>query len=112
MANKKERRQQIASRLSLAREQAGLTQEQVAKLLDLHRPSISEIESGRRKVSADEIAKFAEIYGVGSDWLLAKEREQDFRHDRVELAARELDKLSDEDLNRVLNLLSSLRKEE
>jgi transcriptional regulator with XRE-family HTH domain len=80
--------------------------------MDLHRPTISEIEAGRRKVSADEIAQFAEIYGVSSDWLLAEETDEELHHDRVELAARELDKLSDEDLDRVLNLLSSLRKED
>ena len=110
MANTHERRERIASRLALAREQAGLTQGQVAELLDLPRPSISEIEAGRRKVVADEIAEFAEVYGVSLDWLLAEESGDDPRQDRVELAARELSKLDDEDLDRVLNLLTSLRK--
>lgn len=59
----------IAERLRTARETAGLTQSQSAKLLGLHRPSISEIEAGRRKVSGDELKQFADIYGVGVAWL-------------------------------------------
>ena len=38
----------IASRLRSAREMAGLSQGQVAKMLGMHRPTISEIEAGRR----------------------------------------------------------------
>ena len=36
----------VAERLRLAREQAGLSQGQVARLLGKHRPTISEIEAG------------------------------------------------------------------
>ena len=38
-------REQIAARLRAAREAAGLSQGQVAKLLKLHRPTVSEIEA-------------------------------------------------------------------
>ena len=64
MSSPDERRLAIASRLKAAREQAGLTQAQVAKILGLHRPSISEIEAGRRSVSAEELVTLAETYGV------------------------------------------------
>ena len=37
----------IGGRLRMAREMAGLSQSQVAKMLSLHRPSISEMEAGR-----------------------------------------------------------------
>ena len=52
-----------------------------------HRPTISEIEAGRRKVTSDEVAAFARHYGVTVSWLL-NEREED--DPAVELAAREL----------------------
>ena len=45
----------VAERLRLAREQAGLSQGQVAKLLDLHRPTISEIEVTRREPSEKRV---------------------------------------------------------
>jgi len=60
-------------RLRKARGRAGLTQAQVAKLLDVHRPTISDIEMGRRKVTTDELSRFAKIYEVNPVWLLGEE---------------------------------------
>lgn len=103
----------VASRLRLAREQAGLSQGQVAKMLNLHRPSISEMEAGRRKVSTQEIKKLAEIYNVKVSWLACEDTDEpDPDQDRIQLAARELAKLKQEDLDRVLQLLSALRQKE
>lgn len=100
---------EIATRLRIAREHAGLTQGQVARLLKMHRPTISEIEAGRRRVSAQEIIKFAETYGVSVDWLTGARRgKQGVNAARLELAARELAKLKDEDLKKVIDLLSML----
>ena len=97
----------LASRLQAARKRAGLTQGQVAKLLGLQRPAISEIEAGRRKVAADELTTFSNTYGVSITWLTAQsDRPLD---PAVELAARELSKLRKEDLDTVLNLLKTLR---
>lgn len=101
----------IAQRLRLAREQSGLSQGQVAKMLDLHRPTVSEIEAGRRKVSAEEIAEFARIYKVNTKWL-TDATETDLDEARIELAARELSKLKPKDLERLLGLLKTLRTEE
>lgn len=101
-------RTSIAARLRAAREQAGLSQGQVAKLLDLHRPSISEIEAGRRRVSADELSRLAGIYNVSISWLT--EEKSEVANPAIELAARELSKLKGEDLDRVLRFLRTLRK--
>ncbi len=103
-----ENQHSIHHRIRLAREQAGLSQGQVAKLLDYHRPTISEIEAGRRKVTADELATFAKTYGVTSGWLL-NETESD-SDPAVELAARELSNLDKEDLDKILRLLRSLKR--
>lgn len=105
------KKQAIASRLRIARERAGLSQGQVAKLLGLHRPSVSELEAGRRRVSAEELATLSELYGVGVDWLSGvDQKETDAFRDRIELAARELAKLRREDLDAVLDLLKALHK--
>ena len=102
----------IGNRLRLAREQAGLSQRQVAKMVNLHRPSVSEIEAGHRKVSAEELAEFARIYGVSMDWLAGvNEKEVDENRDRLQLAARNLAKVRPEDLDKLIDLLSSLRRE-
>lgn len=110
MAAQNTNRQTIAERLRFARDTAGLTQAQAAKLLYLHRPSISEIEAGRRKVSADELAKFAEIYGVSVAWLAGNiEEGRTPAVERMRLAARELSRLSADDLDMLLKVIGSLR---
>jgi transcriptional regulator with XRE-family HTH domain len=98
----------LAKRLRAAREQAGLSQGQVAKLLDLHRPTISEIEAGRRKVSAEELTEFAKTYGVSVTWLTRTSDDVDV-DERVMLAARELSALKPDDLDKVVRFLATLR---
>lgn len=97
----------IAERLRAARTRAGLSQGQVAKLLNLQRPSVSEIEAGRRKVTADELGQLSRIFGVSIAWVTDGSPEGS--NPNVELAARELAKLKKEDLDVVLNLLTSLK---
>jgi transcriptional regulator with XRE-family HTH domain len=104
------KRAQIAERLKEARKLAGLSQGHVAKMLGLHRPSVSEMEAGNRRVSADELARLAEIYDVSFAWLLGKAPQTLDAHDpKLELAARELSKLKPDDLERLLNLLAAMR---
>ena len=82
-------------------------------MLDLHRPSITEAEAGRRNVTAIELAKLAGIYGVSADWLACANTDSaDETKDRIQLAARELAKLKKEDLEKVLGLLSALKQTE
>lgn len=100
----------IALRLREARKMAGLSQGQVAKLLEMHRPSISEIEAGNRRVSAEELSKFADTYDVTVSWILGDTAEQlEVNDPRLQLAARELSKLKPDDLDRLLRLLASMR---
>lgn len=100
----------IASRLREARKMAGLSQGHVAKILEMHRPTISEIEAGNRRVSAEELSKFAEIYDVTVSWLLAESAEKlEVDDPRLQLAARELSKLKPDDLDRLMRLLASMR---
>ena len=101
----------IAERLRSAREAAGLTQGQAAKLLGLHRPTVSEIEAGRRKVSAEELVQFADIYGVSVSWLTGEgDMEEGPRESRIRLAARELASLKDEDLEKLIGAIRTLRQ--
>ena len=104
------KRHQIAERLKEARRLAGISQSHVAKMLGLHRPSVSEMEAGNRRTSADELARLAQIYDVSVAWLLGEAPEMiDSQDPRLELAARELAKLKPEDLGRLLKLLAAMR---
>ena len=108
--DKNKKKGAIGSRLRLARDMAGLSQAQVAKMLSLHRPSVSEIEAGRRTVSAEELSKLAEIYDVKLNWLMGLDTgENDKENKKIKLAARQLAKLKPKDYERVIHLLSILR---
>lgn len=113
MAPDEKARMAVAGRLRLAREMAGLSQAQVAKKLQLHRPSVTEMEAGRRSVSAEELIELADLYGVSVDWLTRGPNEKtDLAQQRFELAARELGKLKPKDVDRLLQVLTALRGKE
>lgn len=104
-------REKIAARLKEARTLAGLSQNQAADKLGLQRPAISEIEAGRRKVSAEEIIQFANLYKVDTSWLLLQEDEDEtYMSEQLKFAARELGKLNQEDIQKLLHVLKILPK--
>jgi transcriptional regulator with XRE-family HTH domain len=105
--NNKSEREEIAERLKQARISAGLSQENAAKILDMPRPAISEIESGKRKVSAEEIIKFSKVYKVSTSWLLLKENETEI-NEQMKIAARELSKMSEANRKKLLDILKIL----
>lgn len=111
MSDLNETRRLISSRLAIARQQAGLSQAQVARILDIPRPSISEIEANRRRVAADELVRFAELYCVDIEWLTGKDTEGvDPLRDKLQLAARNIASLKDDDIEKVIGLLESLKR--
>jgi transcriptional regulator with XRE-family HTH domain len=103
-------KQVILSRLREARERAGLSQGEVARMLNMHRPTISEIEAGRRNVSADELARFAATYDVGIGWFF-QEGEADARDDqRLRPILAQLAHLAPPDVDKLMQLLTLLRE--
>lgn len=113
MTPQESKRQIIAARVREARRMAGLSQGQVAKMLGLQRPSVSEMEAGNRAVSAEELAKLAQIFEVSTSWLLGEGAERvDPQGDKLQLAARELNKLKPKDLDRLMTILASLKEQE
>jgi hypothetical protein len=71
------------------------------------------MEAGRRRVSGDEISQLANLFDVSPSWLLGEGAEKVDPHDsKLQLAARELAKLNPDDLDRLLELLASIRDPE
>lgn len=103
-------RLKIAERIRSARQLAGLSQGQVAKMLGLHRPSVSEIEAGKRNVSATELAQMAEIFDVSMNYLMAQAPDTLSPDDpRLQLAARELAKLPPDALTSLMKALAAVQ---
>jgi len=94
----------LGERLRQARDSAGLSQGQVAKMLNMHRPTITDMESESRKVTAGELSRFADLYKVSLEWLTGTET----RNTKVKMAARKLGALKDRDLETAMRIIDSL----
>jgi transcriptional regulator with XRE-family HTH domain len=94
-------------RLKQARKYLNLSQEFVARQMNLSRPTISAIEAGQRKVSAEELDRFSKLYGVSTEELM---------HGKVsdttetEMFTRAFSELSDIDKKEIMNLIDFKRK--
>lgn len=60
----------IAERVKLLRKELGLTQEEIAKRLGVSRATVSQMENGERKITAEELYKLANILNVTADEIL------------------------------------------
>ncbi|MBR0148573.1 MAG: helix-turn-helix transcriptional regulator [Lachnospiraceae bacterium] len=94
-----------AKKLKEARVRAGFTQDEAAKLMNLKKTTMSEMEAGKRSISADELAQLSRIYEVDVRELLFLEFTEAGEEQR--LAAKYssffklLEKLSDRDIEDV-----------
>jgi transcriptional regulator with XRE-family HTH domain len=66
---------EMNKRIKELRERSGMSQQKLAQLLGVSRPTISQIENGQRKVSADEMRKLADVFHISADRLLDLEEE-------------------------------------
>jgi transcriptional regulator with XRE-family HTH domain len=58
--------QEIGRRVrSLRQNKLDITQDQLAERLGISRPSLANIESGRQKMSVDQLLTFSNILGIG-----------------------------------------------
>jgi transcriptional regulator with XRE-family HTH domain len=107
--DKSEYKQKLANRLRSARDLAGLSQGQAAKILGFHRPTISEIEAGRRNVKAEELSSFANLYGVEIEWLTDDNFEEKNINNDILAAARELSSMKEEDLEILISTIRMIK---
>ena len=85
----------LLARLKAAREYVGVSQDKVAVYLGINRSAVSEIESGKRNVTAVELKKLATLYQRSVSWFtddLVEGAQPD-----VEYLARTASDLSDND---------------
>jgi transcriptional regulator with XRE-family HTH domain len=80
----------LAERLRAEREYLNLKQEQVAEVLGISRAAVSAIETGRRKVSGQELKQLAKLFGISVDRLLGADPEEDETTQALFRTAKEL----------------------
>ncbi len=62
-------------RIKYLRKAKGMSQQKLAELLGVSRPTISQIENGERKICAEELKNLAEIFNTSIDSLLNPQKE-------------------------------------
>ncbi len=108
-------RQQLGARLREAREYLGLSQEEVAKYLDVPRTALSHIESGQRRIDALELKKVAVLYKRPVAYFTGEENGEQGLPDDVAHLARAAVGLSESDrqeLNRFADYLRARAQSE
>jgi transcriptional regulator with XRE-family HTH domain len=68
-------REELRGRVKRLRQEIGLSQEELASHLGISRTALSQVESGERKLSAEEAGRLAQALNVSSDVLLGLETE-------------------------------------
>jgi transcriptional regulator with XRE-family HTH domain len=81
----------IGHRLKELREKAGMSQDALAQKMKIPRPAVSQIESGARKVAADELMTLSKLFHVSVDDLLnpGKEPEVSLQEEKTGKTGKE-----------------------
>ena len=91
----------VGIRIRKAREGLHLTQDYLAKEVNINRTAMSQIENGNRKVDSEELAAFSRVLGVSADELLTG-KEFEIPTNSFTRAFSELDET---DQNEIMNLI-------
>lgn len=103
-------RQLLGTRLKEAREYLELSQDEVARILEIPRTAISLMEAGQRKVEAIELKKLAEIYQRPIGYFAGEpDAATPPIPDSVQHLARTAAKLSDRDREELLQFARFLQ---
>ena len=92
----------IGERLKKLRKYLGLTQQQVASILNVGRDAILRIEKGDRKIDVEELMNFSKLYNISMDELTSNEHT--INNNEVAFA-RGFNELSDKDKKEILSLI-------
>lgn len=89
-------------RLKAIRKFLGLTQDQVASVLNLTKNTIVNIENNRQFVEFDELDKFSKLYGVSMEEIISDKKKNNIDN---QIFIREIEKLNKKDKQEVQNLI-------
>ncbi len=78
----------LGQRIKELRQRLGITQQKLAELLGVSRPTIVQIENGERKVSAEELIKLSEIFDLPVEGLLDLKKEPEVILNSIKKKAR------------------------
>lgn len=91
----------VHERIKELRTQLHLSQDYVARYLGINRATYTQMENGKRKVLADEVAKLSILFGVTTDSMLNNTE----MSQPAALFARSFEKLDERDQQEIMNLI-------
>ena len=91
----------VYERIKQLRTQLHLSQDYVARYFGINRSTYTQMENGKRKVLADEVAKLSVLFGVSADSLL----NDDEVSQPATVFARSFDRLDERDQEEIMNLI-------
>ncbi len=72
----------VGEKIQNYRKVNNLNQDDLARMLNIKRPTLSKIESGERKLNASEIKEIAEVFNISTDELLGIKKEPEVHIDK------------------------------
>ena len=91
----------INERIKKFRNQLHLSQEYVANFLKINRETYTQMENGKRKITAEDVARLSELFGVTADALLTENK----MSQPATVFARSFEKLDESDQAEIMNLI-------
>ena len=91
----------IHEKIKSLRSQLHLSQDYVANYMGLNRSTYTQMENGNRKVTADDVLKLSELFGVSADMILCGEEISK----PAAVFARSFEALDETDQAEIMNLI-------
>ena len=101
---------ELGARIKELRIEKGLTQQQVADVLDVTPGYISNVENNRTAMSIHCLANYAKLIGITVDYLIGAQEEGYSSHALDAALVNEINKLSDDNKNNLLKVLKIINK--
>lgn len=93
--------EKLFERIKELRNKMHLSQEYVAAYLGMNRASFTQMENGNRKVTAEDISKLSELFGISADALLHGSQ----ANEPTTVFARRFERLDEMDQAEIMNLI-------
>ena len=101
---------ELGARIKELRIEKGLTQQQVADVLDVTPGYISNVENNRTAMSIHCLANYAKLIGITVDYLIGAQEEGYSSHALDAKLVNEINQLSDDNKNKLLKVLKIINK--
>lgn len=101
----------LSEKVKILRKKKGISQQQLADLLDIHLTNLNRLEKGHSQPSIDVIKKLVNIFEVSADYLLNDQIDSfeiDIEHKNIADKIRLIDKLEDKDREALIQVIDTM----